>query len=74
MLHLKHLAAGLDLGVQTSTTATVAGEEGKEAGWSWGRIFSGLRPVITLYSKAEGLITRVILHQPKCDYRCGLIG
>lgn len=39
MLHLKHPAAGLDLGVQTSTTATVAGEEEKEAGWSWGRIF-----------------------------------
>lgn len=73
MLHLKHPAGGLDLGVQTSTTASVAGEE-EVAGWCWGRTFSGLRPVITLYSKAEGLITRVILHQPKCDYRCGLIG
>lgn len=32
MLHLKHPAGGLDLGVQTLTTATVAGEEEKEAG------------------------------------------
>lgn len=64
-----------DLMVQQYSTEGGAGEDGEKAGRSWdGIFFSGAQLVISLYPKAEGLITRVILSPSECNYRCGLIG